>query len=588
MLLVLSLLPICGLADVNSEYLAELQLLNEYMKTAGENAPVGIEKICDQIEGNGRIGEYTVEFGIYANVLRLLEAEDYTGALAEAGDLLNGSSFEEFRAYLEDGEELRSWGLYALDSVERLYSYVQGRAAEASDDWKKAVQYYSACEQFMDARTRKQFANLVTPTPSPTPTPTAKLPLKLTSSGLYRLFPEIEFDTDPEDGKSILKNRYGFDEVDVEIESDRIEYLAYEGEYLGIPVDGRIDVYTSSQGSDCWDEAVCFEDEEAGFNAMLKVLNQTIGKPDFGIIKLYEFGYSEFKEGKGRHELRHLTTDELCNGTCSSMIALSRLSSAEHVEILIYWGSLCLGICEYLGGYLPSGLSAGDSVYTDYAEDVFEGEESADRPVLQRSDKGTEVALLQKELIERNYLYDVANGSFGAKTEQAVIKLQSDAGLPQTGVVDDATWKALGSHIAKFVAQEDMGLVLYALEFEEDGTLRYYVKNMGSRTVADWELKVIQCNASKQAIGDFSGKKGSWWKYSPSSCSLEPGNTASRYADLKEGETGVHSNGRSYTVTYFSDAKYAGAWLTSYTTEDGKKHNISGMKRMKLYAEIIR
>ena len=93
MLLVLCLLPACGFAEVNSEYLAELQLLNEYMRTAGENTSVGIEKICDQIEGNGRIGEYTVEFGIYANVLRLLEAEDYSVALSEAGDLINGSSF---------------------------------------------------------------------------------------------------------------------------------------------------------------------------------------------------------------------------------------------------------------------------------------------------------------------------------------------------------------------------------------------------------------------------------------------------------------------------------------------------------------
>ena len=172
MLLLLCLLPVCGFAEVNSEYLAELQLLNEYMRTAGENAPGGIDKICDQIESNGRIGEYTVEFGIYANVLRLLEAEDYSAALSEAGDLLNSVSFAKFRAYLEDGEELRSWGLYALDSVERLYSYVQGRASEANDDWKKAALYYSTCEQFMDARERKQFANQVTPSPSPTPSPT--------------------------------------------------------------------------------------------------------------------------------------------------------------------------------------------------------------------------------------------------------------------------------------------------------------------------------------------------------------------------------------------------------------------------------
>ena len=189
-LLVLCLLPACGFAEINSEYLAELQLLNEYLRTAGENAPVGIEKICDQIEGNGRIGEYTVEFGIYANVLRLLEAEDYSAALSEASDLLNGSSFEKFRAYLADGAELRSWGLYALDSVERLYSYVQGRASEANDDWKKATQYYSTCEQFMDARERKQIANQFAPSPDPALTSTPTPSPTLTSSPTISSTPE--------------------------------------------------------------------------------------------------------------------------------------------------------------------------------------------------------------------------------------------------------------------------------------------------------------------------------------------------------------------------------------------------------------
>ena len=41
-LLVLCLLPVCGFAEVNSEYLSELQLLNDYMKDAGKNAPKGI------------------------------------------------------------------------------------------------------------------------------------------------------------------------------------------------------------------------------------------------------------------------------------------------------------------------------------------------------------------------------------------------------------------------------------------------------------------------------------------------------------------------------------------------------------------
>ena len=145
----LRVLPVRSLAEMNSEYIADLQLLNEYMRAAGENAPKSIDEIFKPIKSINGIGEYNVEFGIYARVLRWLEAEDYSAALSDAGYLLNNGVFEEFRAYLEDGEELRAWGLDALDSVERLYSYVQGRAVEARarNEWEKAAQYYSACEQ---------------------------------------------------------------------------------------------------------------------------------------------------------------------------------------------------------------------------------------------------------------------------------------------------------------------------------------------------------------------------------------------------------------------------------------------------------
>lgn len=218
----------------------------------------------------------------------------------------------------------------------------------------------------------------------------------------------------------------------------------------------------------------------------------------------------------------------------------------------------------------------------------LKGIKYADMSVLQRNDKGAEVALLQKALIERNYLYDVANGFFGAKTEQAVTKLQSEAGLLQTGIVDGDTWKALENHTTEFVAQDDIGLVLYTLEFEEEGNLRFYVKNMDFQAVSRWQCRLAQFNDSKELIGSFDGKEGctSTWTITHSELeNLKPGEITTTTNALDEGRTGKLSSGESYTITYFPDTKYAGVWPQSYTTGDGTKHIVVGST---LYAEIIR
>ena len=144
------------------------------------------------------------------------------------------------------------------------------------------------------------------------------------------------------------------------------------------------------------------------------------------------------------------------------------------------------------------------------------------------------------------------------------------------------------NHTAEFVAQDDIGLVLYALEFEEEGNLRFYVKNMGSQAVSRWQCGLAQFNDSKELIGSFGGKEGctSTWTITHSELeNLKPGEISTTTNALDEGRTGKHSSGESYTITYFSDAKYAGAWTESYTTEDGTKHIVVGSR---LYAEIIR
>jgi peptidoglycan hydrolase-like protein with peptidoglycan-binding domain len=51
--------------------------------------------------------------------------------------------------------------------------------------------------------------------------------------------------------------------------------------------------------------------------------------------------------------------------------------------------------------------------------------------------------LLQQRLAALGYPV-TADGSFGPGTKAAVIQFQTSKGLPATGVVDAATWKALG------------------------------------------------------------------------------------------------------------------------------------------------
>ena len=52
---------------------------------------------------------------------------------------------------------------------------------------------------------------------------------------------------------------------------------------------------------------------------------------------------------------------------------------------------------------------------------------------------GDRVVVLQKELITRGYLNDVADGAYGPKTQEAVANFQRDNGLDPTGTADEQT-----------------------------------------------------------------------------------------------------------------------------------------------------
>jgi len=64
-------------------------------------------------------------------------------------------------------------------------------------------------------------------------------------------------------------------------------------------------------------------------------------------------------------------------------------------------------------------------------------------PVVKRGQQGTAVAALQTLLVRCGYILD-EDGIFGAQTETVVKQLQSQRGLPSTGVADSRVWDEIG------------------------------------------------------------------------------------------------------------------------------------------------
>ena len=69
----------------------------------------------------------------------------------------------------------------------------------------------------------------------------------------------------------------------------------------------------------------------------------------------------------------------------------------------------------------------------------------AERPLLQRGDRGDDVVDLQRLLQDRGFLNGSADGDFGPGTEQAVLAAQRQFGLDVDGIVGPATWARLSA-----------------------------------------------------------------------------------------------------------------------------------------------
>ncbi|MBQ3425362.1 MAG: peptidoglycan-binding protein [Clostridia bacterium] len=62
---------------------------------------------------------------------------------------------------------------------------------------------------------------------------------------------------------------------------------------------------------------------------------------------------------------------------------------------------------------------------------------------LEKGSKGDEVKALQQRLVDLYWLSGSVDGDYGNKTKDAVQRFQAEAGLPETGIADEATQEKL-------------------------------------------------------------------------------------------------------------------------------------------------
>ena len=153
-------------------YAQELSLLNSYLQNGVTSEGLDIRGIYDTFARNGNIGEHATGFRGYVQALALIEDGDFAGARAAMESLQDSVSYAAFRAYLEDGEDLRSRSLYAIRPLNELEAYMLARECEALGQYAQAASYYDQCQMFFDAYDRLSYAASVTPAPTPTPSPT--------------------------------------------------------------------------------------------------------------------------------------------------------------------------------------------------------------------------------------------------------------------------------------------------------------------------------------------------------------------------------------------------------------------------------
>lgn len=90
-------------------------------------------------------------------------------------------------------------------------------------------------------------------------------------------------------------------------------------------------------------------------------------------------------------------------------------------------------------------------------------------PTIRPGDRGSAVRFLQSLLQRLNYAPGPIDGIFGADTRAAVIAFQANNNIPTTGLVDQATWNALGVTCVPTFPDQDGGVVVPGQPDEGDG-----------------------------------------------------------------------------------------------------------------------
>jgi len=149
--------------------------------------------------------------------------------------------------------------------------------------------------------------------------------------------------------------------------------------------------------------------------------------------------------------------------------------------------------------YDISGLRVlNDSVYLDLAD--FDSN--------QGSSWNDEVRQVQALLIEKNYLYDHADGRYGAKTANAIRQLQADAGIEQTGGMNQETLRALIHLPARdFEPIQGIHTVIYNAYRDFDGKIHFRIKNTGNESLYGAAIAGQQLNGGLSPLGYLNGAK---------------------------------------------------------------------------------
>ena len=104
-------------------------------------------------------------------------------------------------------------------------------------------------------------------------------------------------------------------------------------------------------------------------------------------------------------------------------------------------------------------------------------------PTLSRDARGRDVLMLQQQLQRIGYSISDLDGEFGPETEQAVKDFQRDRDLSVTGVVNNATWRALRN--AKPGKKGSQSAPKVEENFEGDGKLVPFGKILIDREQAE-------------------------------------------------------------------------------------------------------